>query len=427
MANDIDFIGRDLGTPFNPANVIEQRDWEDWAIPPTSGGLIVDLMGLTPNSRAVRMLDPGLIPPGGAPAVPGGEAGEVLLPTPDRVAPQAFYDVRGLHEDLDVPFNVPGVGEVTMWSFRNNQTGRATWPAQTIRVKEGQVVHTRMSNRNGPHTIHHHGIEPTPMNDGVGHLTMDINDLALYDYQWLAKEAGTYFYHCHVNTVLHFEMGMYGMLIIDPDVPGAPFADGGAGAVFQGDAVVPYQSEAIWVADDIDLRWHELDQPGYGERAGVLAGDFVRITNNRNPRLHDFNPTVFVVSGVPAPVAPGGDNALLGAAGKTLTSGQRLLVRALNASYCTTRWTFPTSLQGTVLAVDGRTLGRAPFGRYSAPYTLASIGHQFQLTTAQRWDILVDTNATPPGQHNVTIDYHHWYTDQRIFTVRLPVTITAGA
>jgi hypothetical protein len=428
MANDIDFIGRDLGTPFNPEDTLEQRDCDDWTVPPTSGQLAEDLQGLTPMSRAVRMLDPALV--AGLPLIDATNENEALdldLPTPDEVTPDRSFERRGIHDSIDLPLNVPGLGPVNMWSFRDNVDGTSSWPAKTIRVKEGEVIHSRMANRRGPHTIHHHGIEPTPMNDGVGHLTMDIGGGLRYKYQWLAGESGTYFYHCHVNTVLHFEMGMYGMLIIDPDVPGAPFTDGGSGAVMMRDEPVSYDVEAVWVPDDIDRRWHILDQPNYHERAGIVRGEFVSINNPVNPRLHDFNPDVFAVSGVAAPF--GQDGALLSGAQATATLGDKVLVRALNAAYCTTRWRFPATVQGTVVAVDGRTLGRSPFGRYSEPYSLASINHQFELTTAQRWDILIDTgSASRLGQHVVEVDFLHWYTKNRLFTVRMPIQVnSAGA
>lgn len=428
MANSIDRIGRDLGTPFDPNNTLEVRDWNDWTIPPTSGVLDADLRALTPNSRAIRMLDPNLVPALGPATVPDPEnplgPGLPILPTPDRVNPDRFFDRRGLHDAVDLPLNVPGLGAVNIWSFRDNVTGTSTWPARSIRCVEGEVVHSRMANRRGPHTIHHHGIEPTPMNDGVGHLTMDIGDGLVYDYQWLAGEAGTYFYHCHVNTVLHFEMGMYGMLIIDPP-GGPPSTDGGPGRIFFGNDIRNYDVEAIWVPDDLDRRWHATGLPNYQRAAGIVVGEFVPINDPVNPRLHDFNPDVFVVSGVPAPF--GQDRALLSGAGTSAQFGQKLLVRALNASYCTTRWRFPTSLQGTVVSVDGRSLGREPFGRYSSPFTLASVNHQFQLSTAQRWDILIETGtASFLGQHIVEVDYYHWYTNTRLFTVRLPIQVSSA-
>jgi len=112
------------------------------------------------------------------------------------------------------------------------------------------------------------------------------------------------------------------------------------------------------------------------------------------------------------------------AAGVTVARGNRLLVRALNASYTTTRWRFPTTLPGQIVAADGRTLGRSPSGSYSSSFTLASIGHQLSLTTAQRRDILIDTSQVATGQHVVEIDFHHWITDEIFDFGRLALTIT---
>lgn len=440
MADHIPLIRRDagdeqgfgLGDPGgmnDPA--FADQEFREFSVPPNTQRIVDDLVAQTPNSRAMRLFRPGLL----------AEGVDGALPTPDPLPFDIFYETQGLREP-STPLNVPGVGEIEIWSFRDRafdgdvdpEPDRAVWPARTIRVKEGQIVHSEMNSRRDMHTIHHHGIEPTAANDGVGHLTFDVQDLH-YVYQWKAAEAGTYFYHCHVNTVLHFEMGMYGMLVIDPDVEGAPFIDGGAGAVYRRDEIVPYQKEAFWVADDIDRRWHANADHGHEGHSGIFSDHFVPINSDHNPHLHDFNPDVFVVSGVPAHHENGAtpDNFLIDADGEiglvtpriSRSAGEKLLIRALNASYTTTRWRFAPSIAGEVIAGDGRTYGHAPFGQYSSPYTLASKGHELELTTAQRRDILVDAGQMALGDHFVEIGYYHWITNNLIQRIRVRIIVVA--
>jgi plastocyanin len=422
-----EFIPRDLSTPFDPNDPEQIAAFEGFACDvPSTDGMIDAVNGVAGFTRANLLRAQQLFAPGFLTGLVGGTSD---MPTPDVTTPSvnAIFERRGLH---DQTLNVPGGPGVLMWSFearlnRGQDVNIEGWPAATIRVREGEIVHSIMGSRSGPHTIHHHGIEPTPANDGVGHLTFEVGG-GQYIYQWQAAESGTYFYHCHRNTVLHFEMGMYGMLIIDPDVPGAPFADGGPGVTLVRDVPTPYNVEAIWVADDIDARFRGLDVA-----QGIQACDtdgrsgFMTINDPDNPRLHAFNPTYFVVSGQAAPAVDNGQNIITGV-GATVTVGQKLLARVLNASYCTEVWKFPTTLQGTVTATDGRTLGRPGFGSYSAPYSLASINHQFTLTTAQRHDILIDATGTAPGQHLVEIEFRHWITNQLLRTVRVPINVQSA-
>jgi len=420
-----EFIPRDLSSPFDPADPMQIASFEGFAcdVPSTDG--MIDAINNVPGATRANLLRAQQLFADGF--LVGLTGGVDDLPTPDvlQPSPGAIFERRGLH---DQQLNVPGAGNVLMWSFESRMdrgvvVNREGWPGPTIRVREGEIVHSILGSRSGPHTVHHHGIEPTPANDGVGHLTFEVAG-GQYAYQWRAGEAGTYFYHCHRNTTLHFEMGMYGMLIVDPDVPGAPFADGGAGVTLVRDTPTAYASEAIWVADDIDARWRSLSVAD-----GIQACDndarsgFVLWNDPDNPRLNDFNPTYFVVSGQAAPAVDNGVNLVAGA-GATLALGQTLLVRALNASYCTVVWKFPTTLQGTVTAKDGRTLGRAPFCSYSQPFSLASVGHQFSLTTAQRWDILIDS-ASRTGQHLVEIEFRHWITNALLRAVRVPINVAS--
>lgn len=421
-----DFIPRDVGHPF-VADETGLAEFEGFGtdVPRTDALIRAANQPEHPDAtranqvRLAKLLRPGFIPPTLNP-----DAADLVFPTPDQVAAHTAFTRQGLH---DFPLTVPGGPTLTMWSFRNDANGVASWPAPTIRVREGQVVHSGMNSRTGPHTIHHHGIEPTAMNDGVGHLTFEVGG-GRYVYQWLAGQAGTFFYHCHRNTVLHFERGMYGALIIDPPVAGAPFADGGPGQTFVGNDLVPYAAEAMWVADDIDPRWHALGvADGLGQVDEDARTGFMSIDDPQNPHLNDFRPTVFVVSGVAAHFTD--PDPLVAIPGSVITPivarGGKILVRTLNASYAQTRWTFPSQIPGTVIAADGRSLGREPFGRYSQPVSLASMGHQFDLSVARRWDVLLDTAGVSPGSYDVRIGFYHWITNALLRELRVRVIVTA--
>jgi plastocyanin len=209
-------IARDIGTPFDPNDPLQFQEFDEFMCPPDTEVLAADLQNpLAVNSRAHRLLDAnsGIVGRIAFVDEDGDGILSVVFPTPDPVTPQVTFVRQGM--DRNQAFPIPGLGSTEMWSFRNGDGG-FVWPGPTIRVREGMIAHTVMNNARGQHTIHQHGIEPTAMNDGVGHLTFDVQ--GQYTYQWLPREAGTYFYHCHVNTTLHFEMGMYGMLIVDPDV-----------------------------------------------------------------------------------------------------------------------------------------------------------------------------------------------------------------
>ena len=163
----------------------------------------------------------------------------------DRVEPDVAF-VREVHNGAHLRMH--DGREVEFWSF-NDPFSRddKPFPSPMIRVREGQIVHTTLIPSMNTHTIHHHGIEPTPHNDGVGHTSFEVKDH--YTYQWRPAHAGTYFYHCHKNTVLHFEMGMYGPLVVDPPE--------GPGYVRRGTEIVPYDHEVLWIPDDVEPDWHD--------------------------------------------------------------------------------------------------------------------------------------------------------------------------
>ena len=264
-----------------------------------------------------------------------------------------------------------------------------TFPAPPIRVRQGQIVHTNLNAMAMmvPHTIHHHGIEPSSFNDGVGHYSFDV--LGNYTYQWRASQAGTYFYHCHVNTVLHAEMGMYGALIVDPPTgPGTAFVGGPA-----------YDVEAIWAVDDIDLTWH--CQPWNAALCGGDAG------------FNNFNPTIFCINGLGADLTQTDPSVAI-----TVPRGKTLLLRYIMAGYVPQHVKFPSGIGNvTVIAEDGRPL--------ALPTTIAA-GGTVSMTAAERYEFII--KPTTAGTFPVDITYYNYRaisgTLNQIGTIRSIITVT---
>jgi len=277
-----------------------------------------------------------------------------------------------------------GVKQIDFMAFRDDDFAPESFPGPTIRVPRGVIFHSDSQGQGPPpHTIHWHGIEPTPMNDGVGHCSMEIGQ---YTYQWQPNFIGTYFYHCHRNTVQHFEFGLYGMLLVEPPnafsndpinpgegprdplgyprrmaanlqdfpdrfpgfVAGDPiFGVAGPGDVGVGDPhafTVPYDVEALWVLDDRDSVWSDLANNAksfYPGGANTLDGHLVGVpvtqpgVDDQFPHgfFHDFNADYWFVTGVPVP-APRGGTAIIDPAGAPPVGGGLpggLIPRELNS------------------------------------------------------------------------------------------------
>src|SRR6202171_842094 len=67
------------------------------------------------------------------------------------------------------------------------------------------------------HTIHFHGYpNASSIYDGVPDASVAINIGGSFTYYYLAPDAGTYFWHCHITPPEHLQMGMVGQLYVRP-------------------------------------------------------------------------------------------------------------------------------------------------------------------------------------------------------------------
>ena len=223
---------------------------------------------------------------------------------------------------LDVAMN----GHLTMadgnvirsWYFGNGFNEDRTVPSPVIEAIEGQTVEVILDSMMA-HSIHFHGLDVDQANDGVpstsgyvarmsgggfGRVDGYQNLGSPFTYTFVAPHAGTYMYHCHVDTVLHLEMGMYGTVIVRPP-------DGSPTRAWEGGP--SFDREYVWHLHTFDSRWHD-----FGGQGPPISG----------PETVRYQPDYFMINGRDGANAISDPTAAVAAA-----AGQRVLVRVANVGY----------------------------------------------------------------------------------------------
>ncbi len=188
---------------------------------------------------------------------------------------------------------------VTFWVYAplgRSMSSPARLPSPTLRVQEGDRVKVTLYNTHYlPHTIHFHGLPQSWDMDGMpGMPHPEVMPGENFTYEFTAKAAGTYWYHCHVQEDVHVPMGLAGMFIVEPRRPNNHFArmTPGAGRIdvpAKGTAEA-YQGEYSLVYMDVDTRLHRIP---------ALTND-VREIERRMHRDYDVGqrrPDVFLLNG----------------------------------------------------------------------------------------------------------------------------------
>jgi FtsP/CotA-like multicopper oxidase with cupredoxin domain len=101
-------------------------------------------------------------------------------------------------------------------------------PGPTLRFTQGQVVRIRFRNElDIPTTVHWHGIRLDNAMDGVPGLTQKpVQPGESFDYEFTPPDAGSFWYHAHVDSWNQVARGLFGALIVDETTPAfAPESD----------------------------------------------------------------------------------------------------------------------------------------------------------------------------------------------------------
>lgn len=124
----------------------------------------------------------------------------------------ARHEVHPL-DSMGGPVTLPNV-----WAFQANDLPPSV-PGPVLRATEGNELKITLDNTNmkNPHTLHFHGVRKTWENDGVPTTTgITVAPGEKHTYTIQANVPGTHLYHCHFQTPMHMEMGMFGILRVDP-------------------------------------------------------------------------------------------------------------------------------------------------------------------------------------------------------------------
>jgi FtsP/CotA-like multicopper oxidase with cupredoxin domain len=173
------------------------------AASPTPGSMVAE------NPEAAHMMEP-ITAPNVQPATET-EGGQPLNYLDENGVKVFELTTKAVHWEI-----MDGV-TVTAYSYNG------TVPGPMIRVTEGDQVRIVVKNElPDPTTVHWHGVEVPNAMDGVPDVTQaPILPGETFTYEFVAKPAGTFWYHSHFEGDKQVSAGLYGAFIIDPKEPEA--------------------------------------------------------------------------------------------------------------------------------------------------------------------------------------------------------------
>ena len=146
----------------------------------------------------------GLVPDPDCAAANAASPGSCVNGLDGHVDPRLIMDVGVLNGNAPAPLIVIDEGDELFLTLTN----------------VGQVMRPDLFEQ---HTVHFHGYpNASAFYDGVPDASIAINIGGSFTYYYLAPEAGTYIWHCHISPPEHLQMGMVGQLYVRPRQNGVP-------------------------------------------------------------------------------------------------------------------------------------------------------------------------------------------------------------
>lgn len=156
------------------------------------------------------------------------------------------------------------------WEFSPGRKTRAagfngTVPGPTIEARAGDVLEIRLKNSLAePTAVHWHGLRVPAAMDGTDMVQHPIASGETFTYRFQVPDAGTFWYHPHVNETVQLERGLYGAIVVRaPDEP-------------------VFDLERVLVVDDVQLdRKGQIKPPGWWIEAHNGRVGSTRLVNGK--------------------------------------------------------------------------------------------------------------------------------------------------
>jgi len=112
-------------------------------------------------------------------------------------------------EAAEVDWSIGAGAAIRAWAFN----GRV--PGPVIEGRVGDVVEVRLTNHlPEPTAVHWHGMRLPASMDGTEMVQRLVQPGESFVYRFKLLDAGTFWYHPHVNETVQLERGLYGALIV---------------------------------------------------------------------------------------------------------------------------------------------------------------------------------------------------------------------
>ncbi len=157
------------------------------------------------------------------PGDPATTDGATSGASPGALGTFSYNGAVGLVPDLDANGNI--TGHVDPRPIMDVGVMNGNIPAPLMAIDEDDEFFLTLTNVGmimrpdlfEQHTVHFHGYpNASSFYDGVPDASVAINIGASFTYYYLAPDAGTYFWHCHITPPEHLQMGMVGQIFVRP-------------------------------------------------------------------------------------------------------------------------------------------------------------------------------------------------------------------